>query len=42
MIAKEEGTVKWFSDHKGFGFISMDHPEDNIESRFQLNKDNKP
>ncbi|NBB99504.1 MAG: cold shock domain-containing protein [Bacteroidetes bacterium] len=25
MEAREQGTVKWFSDDKGFGFITPDH-----------------
>jgi len=28
VIEKETGTVKWFSDAKGYGFISRDVGED--------------
>lgn len=28
MTEKETGTVKWFSDAKGYGFISRDEGED--------------
>jgi len=26
--ARETGTVKWFNNSKGFGFIARDHGED--------------
>ena len=28
MAAREQGTVKWFNDSKGFGFIQRDSGED--------------
>jgi len=28
MIERETGTVKWFSDAKGYGFVSRDSGED--------------
>ncbi len=28
MAVREEGTVKWFNNSKGFGFISRDNGED--------------
>jgi CspA family cold shock protein len=28
MSARETGTVKWFNDAKGFGFISRENGED--------------
>ncbi|MDN6276138.1 cold-shock protein [Psychrobacter sp.] len=28
MSAREQGTVKWFNDAKGFGFIQRDSGED--------------
>jgi CspA family cold shock protein len=28
MSSKETGTVKWFSDRKGFGFITRDNGND--------------
>ncbi|WP_201536444.1 cold-shock protein [Psychrobacter ciconiae] len=28
MSAREQGTVKWFNDSKGFGFIQRDSGED--------------
>lgn len=28
MAAREKGTVKWFNNSKGFGFISRDNGED--------------
>jgi CspA family cold shock protein len=28
MAGKEQGTVKWFSDRKGYGFIARDSGED--------------
>lgn len=28
MSAREKGTVKWFNDSKGFGFIQRDQGED--------------
>lgn len=28
MAAREQGTVKWFNDAKGFGFISRESGED--------------
>lgn len=28
MAARENGTVKWFNDAKGFGFISRESGED--------------
>ncbi|MDR6992593.1 cold-shock protein [Luteimonas sp. 3794] len=28
MATREEGTVKWFNDAKGFGFISRESGED--------------
>jgi CspA family cold shock protein len=28
MAEKEQGTVKWFSDRKGYGFIARDSGED--------------
>ena len=28
MAKREEGTVKWFNDKKGFGFISREGGED--------------
>ncbi|MBF0109891.1 MAG: cold-shock protein [Magnetococcales bacterium] len=28
MADRETGTVKWFNDSKGFGFIAREHGED--------------
>jgi CspA family cold shock protein len=28
---KEQGTVKWFSDGKGFGFIAANRPEGAVD-----------
>ena len=28
MAAREQGTVKWFNNSKGFGFIARDNGED--------------
>ncbi len=28
MAAREKGTVKWFNNEKGFGFIAREHGDD--------------
>ena len=39
MPERETGTVKWFNDHKGFGFIERANGEDAFVHHSSINSD---